>query len=144
MRLAPPLQEQLCPSVSETEIADRIFNPHIISGYPSRPGFEKSLRDLPHFRSIAVSRFLNLSWVGELTEPHFIRHPSGLTVGEIASLTGAELQDVTTFPHRSPWWMVCQKICATIRQERRHRGRVGCALSLEDGSGTRQRVWCRR
>ncbi len=32
--------------------------------------------------------------------PHFFRHPSGLTVGEIASLTGAELQDVTTFAQR--------------------------------------------
>jgi UDP-3-O-[3-hydroxymyristoyl] glucosamine N-acyltransferase len=38
--------------------------------------------------------------VGDLTEPHFFRHPAGLTVGEIASLTGAELQDVTTLAQR--------------------------------------------
>jgi UDP-3-O-[3-hydroxymyristoyl] glucosamine N-acyltransferase len=38
--------------------------------------------------------------VGDLNEPHFFRHPSGLTVGEIASLTGAELQDVTTLAQR--------------------------------------------
>jgi UDP-3-O-[3-hydroxymyristoyl] glucosamine N-acyltransferase len=28
----------------------------------------------------------------DLTEPHLLRHPRGLTVGEIAALTGAELQ----------------------------------------------------
>ena len=38
--------------------------------------------------------------MGDLTEPHFFRHPSGLTVGEIASLTGAELLDVTTLAQR--------------------------------------------
>jgi UDP-3-O-[3-hydroxymyristoyl] glucosamine N-acyltransferase len=38
--------------------------------------------------------------VGDLTEPLFFRHPAGLTVGEIASLTGAELQDVTTLAQR--------------------------------------------
>jgi UDP-3-O-[3-hydroxymyristoyl] glucosamine N-acyltransferase len=35
-----------------------------------------------------------------LTEPHFFRHPAALTVGEIASLTGAELQDVKTLAQR--------------------------------------------
>src|SRR5260370_13129757 len=35
-----------------------------------------------------------------LTEPHFPRHPPGLTVGEIAALTGAELQDVANRPQR--------------------------------------------
>ena len=38
--------------------------------------------------------------MGDLIEPHFFRHPSGLTVGEIASLTGAVLQDVTTLAQR--------------------------------------------
>jgi UDP-3-O-[3-hydroxymyristoyl] glucosamine N-acyltransferase len=38
--------------------------------------------------------------VGDVTEPHFFRHASGLTVGEIASLTGAELQDVTSLAQR--------------------------------------------
>jgi UDP-3-O-[3-hydroxymyristoyl] glucosamine N-acyltransferase len=51
-----------------------------------------------------------LSWVtqtadrrigmDDLTEPHFLRHPPGLTVGEIAALTGAELQDVTNHSQR--------------------------------------------
>ncbi len=36
----------------------------------------------------------------DLTEPHFLRHPPGLTVGEIAALTGAELQDVTNHSQR--------------------------------------------
>jgi UDP-3-O-[3-hydroxymyristoyl] glucosamine N-acyltransferase len=36
----------------------------------------------------------------DLTEPHFLRHPPGLTVSEIAALTGAELQDVTTHSQR--------------------------------------------
>src|SRR5260370_31282782 len=35
-----------------------------------------------------------------LTEPHFLRHSPGLTVGEIAALTGAELQDVANRPQR--------------------------------------------
>src|ERR1700736_5795058 len=34
------------------------------------------------------------------TEPHFLRHSPGLTVGEIAALTGAELQDVANRPQR--------------------------------------------
>jgi UDP-3-O-[3-hydroxymyristoyl] glucosamine N-acyltransferase len=51
-----------------------------------------------------------LSWVtqtadrrigmDDLTEPHFLRHLPGLTVGEIAALTGAELQDVTNHSQR--------------------------------------------
>jgi UDP-3-O-[3-hydroxymyristoyl] glucosamine N-acyltransferase len=51
-----------------------------------------------------------LSWVPQdadrpigmdvLTEPHFLRHSPGLTVGEIAALTGAELQDVANRPQR--------------------------------------------
>jgi len=36
----------------------------------------------------------------DLTEPHFLRHPPGLTVGEIAALTGAELQGVTNHAQR--------------------------------------------
>ena len=36
----------------------------------------------------------------DLTEPHFLRHPPGLTLGEIAALTGAELQDVTNHSQR--------------------------------------------
>jgi hypothetical protein len=35
-----------------------------------------------------------------LTDPHVLRHPAGLTVGEIAALTGAELQDVANRPQR--------------------------------------------
>src|ERR1700724_4837103 len=34
------------------------------------------------------------------TEPHFLRHSPGLTGGEIAALTGAELQDVANRPQR--------------------------------------------
>jgi UDP-3-O-[3-hydroxymyristoyl] glucosamine N-acyltransferase len=36
----------------------------------------------------------------DLTEPSFLRHPPGLTVGEIAALTGADLQDVTSYSQR--------------------------------------------
>jgi UDP-3-O-[3-hydroxymyristoyl] glucosamine N-acyltransferase len=36
----------------------------------------------------------------DLTGPHFLRHPPGLTVGEIAALTGAQLQDVTNHSQR--------------------------------------------
>jgi UDP-3-O-[3-hydroxymyristoyl] glucosamine N-acyltransferase len=36
----------------------------------------------------------------DLTELHFLRHPPGLTVGEIAALTGAALQDVTNHSQR--------------------------------------------
>jgi UDP-3-O-[3-hydroxymyristoyl] glucosamine N-acyltransferase len=38
--------------------------------------------------------------MGDLAEPQFYRHPPGLTVGEIASLTGAELQGVTNRSQR--------------------------------------------
>ena len=42
------------------------------------------------------------SFIGmdDLTEPNFLRHPPGLTLGEIAALTGAELQDVTSYSQR--------------------------------------------
>jgi UDP-3-O-[3-hydroxymyristoyl] glucosamine N-acyltransferase len=36
----------------------------------------------------------------DLTEPHFLRHSPGLTIGEIAALTGAELQDATNHSQR--------------------------------------------
>jgi UDP-3-O-[3-hydroxymyristoyl] glucosamine N-acyltransferase len=36
----------------------------------------------------------------DLTEPNFFRHPPGLTVGEIAALTGAKLQIVTNRSQR--------------------------------------------
>lgn len=36
----------------------------------------------------------------DLTEPQFLRHPLGLTVGEIAALTGAALADVTNRAQR--------------------------------------------
>jgi UDP-3-O-[3-hydroxymyristoyl] glucosamine N-acyltransferase len=45
----------------------------------------------------AADRFVGMD---DLTEPHFLRHPPGLTVGEIAALTGAELQDVTNHSQR--------------------------------------------
>jgi UDP-3-O-[3-hydroxymyristoyl] glucosamine N-acyltransferase len=36
----------------------------------------------------------------DLTEPHLLPHPPGLTVGEIAALTGAELQGATNHSQR--------------------------------------------
>jgi UDP-3-O-[3-hydroxymyristoyl] glucosamine N-acyltransferase len=49
------------------------------------------------FEQLETVRFMGMD---DLTEPHFFRHPSGLTLGEIASLTGAKLQDVRTLSLR--------------------------------------------
>src|SRR5260370_35063555 len=38
--------------------------------------------------------------MNDLTEPQFVRHSPGLTLGEIAALTGAELQGVTNHAQR--------------------------------------------
>jgi UDP-3-O-[3-hydroxymyristoyl] glucosamine N-acyltransferase len=45
----------------------------------------------------AVDRLVGMD---DVTKPNFLRHSSGLTVGEIAALTGAKLQDVTNHAQR--------------------------------------------